>query len=129
DVFRGEFTANVSRPDVGAAHPAFGNNHGFDITVPVAAGQRKICVFAINAGAGSVDSLIGCRTIDVGSPVAGVDSIGSAGGGLRVKAWPLDPDTTGPIQLHPYVAGSFRGAFTADQPRPDIAAFFPDFGP
>jgi hypothetical protein len=127
--YKGEFTANASRPDVGSAYPGFGNNHGFDFTIPISGGQHQICVFAINAGAGTVNPMIGCRTIDVGTPFGNVESIVSAGGGLRVRGWAIDPDTTGPVKVHAYVDGSFKGEFTADQARADVGAFFPQFGP
>jgi hypothetical protein len=129
NAFRGEFTANTSRPDVGKAYPAFGNNHGFDVTVPVTGGRRRICIYAINVGAGTVNPLLGCRTIEVGAPFGAFDRVDSAGGGLRLSGWAIDPDTTDPIKIHVYVDGQGRGEFTADRNRPDIGAAFPAFGP
>jgi len=62
---RASVRADKPRPDVEAAYPAWGPNHGFDVTIPdVAAGTRGICVFAINAGPGT-NTLIRCRTADV----------------------------------------------------------------
>jgi Clostridium epsilon toxin ETX/Bacillus mosquitocidal toxin MTX2 len=45
-------TADVSRPDVGAAYPKFGSAHGFDVTVPAVPTAHKVCVTAINVGSG-----------------------------------------------------------------------------
>jgi len=57
--------ANKPRPDVAAAYPAWGGNHGFDVTIPnVAAGARGVCVFAIDVGQGT-NQLIRCRTANV----------------------------------------------------------------
>lgn len=54
--------ANGSRPDVGRAHPGYGNNHGFDVTVR-APGGATVCVRALNvAGPGSRVGL-GCRVV------------------------------------------------------------------
>jgi SpoIID/LytB domain protein len=55
--------ASVARPDVGAAYPLFGANHGFalDIAANVAAAQT-VCVYAINNGPGT-HTLLGCRTV------------------------------------------------------------------
>ena len=46
-------TANVSRPDVGAAYPKFGSAHGYDVTVPASPTASRVCVTALNVGSGS----------------------------------------------------------------------------
>jgi len=61
--YTGAATANVSRPDVGAAYP-FGSNHGFDVTYPAARGQRTACVYAINVAQGK-NNLLSCRSVNV----------------------------------------------------------------
>jgi subtilisin family serine protease len=128
-VFRGEFAADVSRPDVGAAFPGFGATHGFDLTVPASPGPHVVCVYGINQGHGS-NALIGCRTVTrlSGSPFGSFDSATSAGGSVRAQGWAIDPDVSGPILVHAYVDGVFRGEFTADASRPDVGAAFPGFG-
>ena len=118
----------VFRPDVGSAY-GYGNNHGFDITIPVAGGTHQVCVFAINQGAGSVNNQIGCRTINVGLPIGSVDMVTSAAGGLWIQGWAADPDTSGPIVVHAYVDNVFKGAFTADGFVPHIPSVFPGVGP
>jgi GH25 family lysozyme M1 (1,4-beta-N-acetylmuramidase) len=58
------FTANGSRPDVGAAFPVIGDAHGFDVTVPrVGTGPNTACVYAINQTGPGSNVLIGCRTL------------------------------------------------------------------
>jgi SpoIID/LytB domain protein len=51
--------ASTDRPDLAAAFPTSGTQHGFDVTVPGAAGQQ-VCVYGINVGPGKNSSL-GCR--------------------------------------------------------------------
>jgi len=51
-----------SRPDVGAAYPVLGPNHGYDLTVGAPA-AAQICVFAINWGPGSGNPPVGCRSV------------------------------------------------------------------
>jgi hypothetical protein len=63
-VLRAYLLAADSRPDVGAAFPAYGANHGFRVQIPLSPGLRSICVAVNNAGAG-VDSGLGCRSVPV----------------------------------------------------------------
>lgn len=55
--------ASVNRPDVGAQHPRFGPNHGFDVTVPAPAGTRNICVDVQHGG--GTRTLFGCESVVV----------------------------------------------------------------
>lgn len=55
--------ADVSRPDVEAAYPGFGDLHGFDLTLSVGAGSHEVCVYSINVGPGSSNPLLGCRPV------------------------------------------------------------------
>ncbi|MBW8761706.1 MAG: hypothetical protein JF592_03860, partial [Microbacterium sp.] len=57
------YTANRSRPDVGAAY-GLGANHGFAELVPMAAGTHQVCVYAINNGVGG-HAFLGCRSVVV----------------------------------------------------------------
>lgn len=62
-------TANRSRSDVAAAWPELGAKHGFDVTFAVTPGQRRVCVTAVNVGAGKNKSL-GCRDIWIPDPLS-----------------------------------------------------------
>jgi hypothetical protein len=55
--------ADVTRTDVAADHPRFGAEHGFDVTVPAAAGTRNVCV-QVQHGGGTTTAL-GCRSVTV----------------------------------------------------------------
>jgi hypothetical protein len=57
--------AATPRPDVGAAHPGYGDAHGYDVTVGgVPTGRLEVCAYGINApGTPGTNSLLGCRTV------------------------------------------------------------------
>jgi len=122
-------TANVLRPDVAAAIPGWGPAHGFTATLPVANGAHSICVFGINRGSASANSLIGCLDVQLpGLPFGFLESATPTTGGVRVSGWAIDPDTAGPIQVHVYLNG--KGfATVADRDRADIGAAYPGYGP
>lgn len=129
----GALTANTSRPDVAAAFPGVGPSHGFSGSVPAAQGVRTVCVYGINAGAGSTNPLLGCATVTVGAPpnpIGNVDSVTASGRTLSVAGWTFDPDVpTTPVTVHVYVNGQWMAAVTADGSRPDVGLAFPGVGP
>lgn len=59
------FIARDSRPDVAAVYPGSGPLHGYAVTVPAGPGTHSVCAWAINAGAGTVNPLLGCRTVRI----------------------------------------------------------------
>jgi hypothetical protein len=63
-VGRPALNANQYRPDVGAAFPGTGSNHGFSATVAATRGSHTVCLYAINVAAGSNVGL-GCRAVSV----------------------------------------------------------------
>jgi hypothetical protein len=122
--------ANVNRPDVGAAYPAFGPRHGFSGVVAAAPGTRRVCVTASNVGPGSHKPL-GCRTVTVplrGVPFGNFEGARVAGSGVEVVGWAIDPDTTAPIYVWLTVDGVGRH-LVANVNRPDVGAAHPAFGP
>ena len=60
--FTAKLTANVNRPDVGSAYPAYGPTHGFSGSVPLPAGTHEVCAYALNTGSGSSNKALGCKT-------------------------------------------------------------------
>lgn len=122
--------ASISRSDIGARYPQWGGAHGFDTVIPwTGSGTASVCVYGINVGAGS-PSLLGCRTLAVThAPFGAVDLVRRVPGGLRVAGWALDPDTTGPVDVHVYVGASGTNIGPATISRPDVAAAYPDWGP
>ena len=131
-VWSGALTADGSRPDVGAAFPGYGDAHGFSGSVPApgASGGHWVCVYGINAAfTPGTNPLLGCRIVVVNhDPIGNFEAVSSGLGGISVKGWTLDPDSTGSTSVHVYVDGVWSGALTADGSRPDVGAAFPGYG-
>ncbi len=121
--FAAAVPTGLPRPDVGAAY-GYGDGHGFDTVItPVANGAHTVCAYAINTGAGSVNTSIGCRPVTVGgNPYGSLDLVQGSGGGVRVAGWALDPDTTDPVTIHVYIDNRWAAAFVANLSRPDLAS-------
>jgi hypothetical protein len=127
----GAYTANTSRPDVGAANPGKGDNHGFNFTIAyTTSGPHDVCVYAINRpGTPGGNPLLGCRSITVNNnPEGNLDSVSPEPGGLRAQGWAIDPDKAGAINVHIYVDGVIKANVTANVSRPDVGAAYPGWG-
>ncbi|MCU0311904.1 MAG: hypothetical protein MUE36_13285 [Acidimicrobiales bacterium] len=126
----GSGVASRSRPDVAAAFPGQGPNHGYDITVPAAPGVRQVCVYGINVGpSGNGNLLLGCRTVRVGSPFGNFEGFRVGTGTITLTGWAIDPDTTGPVDIHVYIDGNGAGSFVANRFRADVGQAYPAYGP
>src|SRR5690606_1864058 len=53
-----------AREDVGASFPGYGDDQGWDVKFPLAAGAHEACVFVVNQGPGEHVSL-GCVVLVV----------------------------------------------------------------
>ncbi|MGY1824805.1 hypothetical protein [Blastococcus sp. SYSU DS0541] len=62
------------------------------------------------------------------NPVGNVDGF-SYNGRLHVSGWTFDPETAAAIDVHAYVDGRLAATATADDPRYDVAAAYPSYGP
>jgi hypothetical protein len=116
-----------SRPDVAAAYPGFGPNHGFDAVVPAPNGTTAtVCVYAINTPAG-VNPLLGCRTISVPTdPFGNIDlAVMAPGRGIRVSGWMIDPDTRKAIDAQITIGGQTFPIGPANLSRPDVGHVYP----
>ncbi|UQX89348.1 hypothetical protein M6D93_04925 [Jatrophihabitans telluris] len=58
------FGTGVSRPDAARAR-GVGPNQGYAATVTIPTGSHQACVFAINVGAGSGNTLLACKKVTV----------------------------------------------------------------
>lgn len=130
-IWRNVVTANGSRPDVGAAYPAFGANHGF--TVPlgyITPGPHEVCLHGVNVGAGSATKL-GCRTAIVPADPFGVlDSVTVGTKSVTARGWEIDPDTVDPVSVLVTLDGVWQTPLPlANASRPDVAAVHPAYGP
>jgi hypothetical protein len=56
--------ATLPRPDIAAAYPGYGPDHGFASTVVATPGAHRVCLYAINTGAGG-NPQIACRDVTV----------------------------------------------------------------
>ena len=67
-------TAGLSRPDVAAAFPNYGDNHGFDTVVAASKGLHTVCVYGINLAEGDANPRLGCNSFTMpGPPSAATD--------------------------------------------------------
>lgn len=129
--FGGWGYANQSRPDVGAAYPQYGNNRGFSVSVGVPIGTSSVCAYAIDANYSGLNRSLGCRSVSRsggGPPFGNYEAIGRVPGGARLQGWVIDPDTTGPVEVHVYAGGSLVGYGWASGSRPDVGTAYPGFG-
>lgn len=128
-VYAGAFLADLPRPDVRALYPNFGENHGYDLEVPAAAGTRQITAYAIGKGGGAPYTLLGTTTVVVGDlPFGWLDYVGDDPNGVRVVGWAVDPNLNGAVDLHVYVDGQFAGLGRTGVARPDVAVQYPSYG-
>lgn len=126
--------ANAYRPDVGAAFPGAGNNHGFDSTITTSkTGNVQVCTYAIDIG-GTDNKLLGCKTVAVADPMpfGHLDATAGGQGTVSVRGWAIDRNAgTAPISIHVYVGGEAGTpgaeafALTAGAPRADVGAAHP----
>ncbi|PZE68084.1 hypothetical protein [Curtobacterium sp. MCBD17_021] len=120
--------ANQARSDIGRTFPTYGAAHGFRTSIAAKPGAHQVCVYAINTGAGSTNTTLRCDTVQVGSaPVGSLDSATAVSGGIAVRGWAWDPDTTAATAVHVSVDGAMR-PIVADQPRSDVARARPAAG-
>jgi hypothetical protein len=87
-------------------------------------------VYGINVGPGG-NTTLGCvnLTPPPRSPVGTLEAAATNNhGGIQVKGWTFDPNTTAPIQVQVYVNGAYKGSGTANTSRPDVGARYPGYG-
>ncbi len=129
--------ANLARTDVGNVFPDYGSNHGYSVVLPVLANTFRVCAYAINDGSGGQhgNSRIGCTNINVSpNPLGFVDSVKRVPGGVQIKGWAIDPDTSNPISVHVYGGSGTVSqnnpaiATVANLARTDVGNVFPDYG-
>lgn len=126
--------ANQARPDIAAAYPAAGANHGFSSTFPISqGGTYEVCVFGIgtywsNKGANAV---LGCKTFNLPSayPLGTVDSAAlvqdEKSANIAIAGWAFDTGALNTaIPVHVYLTkpdGTTSGyPFVANKQRDDV---------
>lgn len=119
----GVATAGLDRPDVDA-RAGVGATHGFDVVLPTAAGARRVCVTAVNIGAGS-DTALGCSTVRAyrHDPYAGLESVTAVARGIAVRGWAFDGDAvTAATRVAITVDGRRVTSLDAGRKRADVDA-------
>jgi len=121
--------ANLDRPDVGTAYPAYGSSHGFNLQFSVSGASHELCVYAINSlDTAGTDTMLRCRDIDTGSVLGHLDSIGGLAQ-FHALGWVIDPDTASPVAAAAFLDGSLVAYTpTANLDRPDVGAAFAGYG-
>jgi hypothetical protein len=131
------FLANLSRPDVAAAYPGAGPNHGFDVQIPVTlAGNYRTCIYSIRSTGGV---LFGCQyfVITQDPPFGSLDiatlDVTPASANLSVAGWTIDPNfPTRSIATAVWLTdpqGQVHGyPLDANVSRPDVGAANPGAG-
>ena len=121
--------ANVSRPDVAAAWPAYGAARGFSAVVTRQGGTHEYCAVVENVGFGT-DRTLGCRVVT--SPAAGsvgrINSVTTTPGGVIVTGWALSSASAAPVSVDVTVSGNRVATTTASGPRPDVGAVYAGYG-
>ncbi len=62
--------AAVSRPDVAAVYPAYGPDHGFDVTLGLPPGAHQVCAYGDNVIGGQGNTPLGCVIASGSGPAA-----------------------------------------------------------
>jgi len=125
-------SASRNRPDIAAAYPLAGPNHGFDsLVVPAGHGTHTACAYAINQPTSpGVNALLhpGCTTLNLTGVPYGAYTATRSFSTVRVEGWAIDPDLATPVTVHVYVdTGRAAVPATAGGNRPDVAAAFPGY--
>jgi hypothetical protein len=120
--------ANLSRSDVGDAHPVAGPDHGFAASIPASQGAHTVCVKTMNIGYGS-NNTFGCKTITLNdSPLGALDSAGKRAGQLRVVGWTFDAEKPTTALTVGIKIDSTTHSVVANAARSDVATKYPAAG-
>jgi N-acetylmuramoyl-L-alanine amidase len=121
--------ANLTRPDVGAAFPSSGPNHGYTLTMRTTPGPHTVCLYGINTGLGT-SSMLGCRTVTVAhDPFGQIDAVSAGTSRVTASGWAIDPDTRAPIMVQMYLDDRANALTWASLTRPDVGGVYPAYGP
>ncbi|HEU5270260.1 MAG TPA: fibronectin type III domain-containing protein, partial [Jatrophihabitans sp.] len=106
--------ARLPRPDVAAAYPAYGPNHGFWYEVALPDGNHQLCAKVTNLLAGS-DAQIGCKSISVqNNPVGTANPATVLDNTATITGSVADANTTDPLLVRAYTERGYVGAAWTD---------------
>lgn len=122
-------TAAGVRPDIGASHAGYGDDHGFTGSLTPSPGRHTVCVYGVNAeGTPGARSAFGCLGVVVSTTVGAFEAIKGGTGVLEARGWALDPDVVAPIQVWGYVDGKPIRSGAANRTWGDLAVRWPSYG-
>jgi len=118
--------AEVPRPDVKQAYPAFPPNTGLDVTVNAPSGRRLVCLWGVDRRNGR-QSLIGMREVVIGGPIGALEGVDVSPGQLVVRGWSLSGAQRRKLsRVRIFLDTAFvRDLPATDLPRPDIVTAYP----
>lgn len=125
----GAAVADTDRPDV-AAFFRISPRHGFAARFPIPPDldpNVPICLYAIDAGPGSSNPALGCRSLSQieRPPVGVIDVVSAETDSITFRGWTFDPNAPDtPLEVHAWMGPVGLGTAIADGNRPDVAAFF-----
>ncbi len=118
----GAYLSDTPRPWFELIYPGYGNNHGYDVTIPKPPGTYQVCALNIDG------TSQGCKNVTVPSNAAGsFDSATGVPGGIKLSGWSADLTTTNPSYIWVNVNG-VGGPYTADATLPWFNALYPGAG-
>ncbi len=114
--------ADAPRPWFDGLFTGYGNDHGYNVTIPKPAGTYNVCAYNING------STQGCRNVTVPSNAVGsFDSAVGVPGGIKLSGWSADLLTTNPSYIWVNVNGT-GGPQVANVPLSWFEALYPGAG-
>ena len=121
--------ANLTRADVGAAHPYYGADHGFDVTVDASAGRHVVCVFAHDQGS-NTSTFLAFAAVEVSGPLGALDHLTVGPSTVTVNGWMVNPLSAGAAVTVRLVIDEIEVTRVETAlPRPDVAAANPGDDP
>jgi hypothetical protein len=130
--WQSQTTADMARPDVGAAFPDYGDDHGFSITIPVGLDgggtgyvTDTVCVFGINTGPGTANTYLGCKSVTFAlAGWGGLQGVSSVVDQVTVWGWFIDPmGAQGQVEI--WVDGKLVTNAYSTADGPGVARLFP----
>lgn len=115
--------AELQRPDVQRAYPAFGLRTGYDVRVRALPGKRLVCVWGVDRRNGRT-ALLGLREIVVKGPFGATDSVRDLGGQLQIRGWALANAANQRAGVRIYVDNDLVHDAPTNVARPDVQRRF-----
>lgn len=128
--YKGRYSANLLREDVGL-QLSVNSHRGFDSEIYMEPRDHRICVYGINVGPGT-NRRYDCMDASVSGTVTGnLEQAFRSPGGITLKGWALDPDTSDPVRIDFYESrvtdpNYYRGNTMASRERGDVVANLAD---